>query len=78
MFSRQSTAQFKSTHIGGGGGHTATASVACNEGGPIGLREYSNAHMSTYGVKEGHIGGPAGGYSSSNTNGRAPPEDDEL
>jgi hypothetical protein len=49
VFSRQSTTQFKSNygHLGGGNQtHTATASIACNEGGPIGLREYSHANRS--------------------------------
>ena len=42
VFSRQSTTHFKSNYGLMGGGnhtHTATASIACNEGGPIGLRE---------------------------------------
>ena len=49
VFSRQSTTHFKSNygHLGGGNHtHTATASIACNEGGPIGLREYSHANKS--------------------------------
>ena len=49
VFSRQSTTHFKSNygHLGGGNRtHTAKASIAYNEGGPIGLREYSHANKS--------------------------------
>ncbi len=42
VFSRQSTNMFKSTQGILGGGVTTSASIACNEGGPIRNRDYSH------------------------------------